>query len=287
MAEMDPCSVHSLVTDPPYGPEFSVEELDEARDDLTHRHSQFSRSGAGLPRYGSWMPTSSEASAAKMLKARVELQKWHEEWLRHGYRVLRPGGWLLAFAAPPVYHRLAVAAEDTGFEIRGMVTWLCGQGWPKSKASLRPSIEPILLARKPFSEYGISANVERWGVGDIDHAFAKAEIGRTAADALISDEIAHELGDKRAYFYAPKVSKAERAGSSHPTQKPVQVFKYIYSLVARRGQVVLDPFCGSGSSGVAAAQLGLHWIGHELNPAYVVETQARLSLQEQKGLDRG
>ncbi len=47
-------------------------------------------------------------------------------------RILKPGGYLAAFAAPRNYHRLAVAIEDAGFEIRDQIDWLFGQGFPKS-----------------------------------------------------------------------------------------------------------------------------------------------------------
>lgn len=47
------------------------------------------------------------------------------------YRVLKPGGYLLAFSATRTYHRMAVAIEDAGFEIRDQIMWLYGSGMPK------------------------------------------------------------------------------------------------------------------------------------------------------------
>ena len=51
---------------------------------------------------------------------------------RQVLRVLKPGGHLLAFGAPRTYHRMAVAVEDAGFEIRDSLMWLFGSGFPKS-----------------------------------------------------------------------------------------------------------------------------------------------------------
>ena len=48
------------------------------------------------------------------------------------YRVLKPGAHVLSFAAPRNYHRMAVAIEDSGFEIRDQIMWLYGSGFPKS-----------------------------------------------------------------------------------------------------------------------------------------------------------
>ena len=103
-------------------------------------------------------------------------------------RVLKPGGHLLAFGAPRTYHRMAVAIEDAGFEIRDSLMWLFGSGFPKSHdigkaidkaagaeaaewdgwgTALKPAHEPIVLARKPLAGT-IANNVQTWGVGGIN-----------------------------------------------------------------------------------------------------------------------
>ena len=64
-------------------------------------------------------------------------------------RVLKPGGYLLAFAGTRTQHRMACRIEDTGFEIRDMIAWVYGQGFPKHQSALKPALEPITLARKP------------------------------------------------------------------------------------------------------------------------------------------
>ena len=55
-----------------------------------------------------------------------------EEWARECLRVLKPGGHIIAFGGSRTWHRLAVAIEDAGFEIRDGVLWLYGSGFPKS-----------------------------------------------------------------------------------------------------------------------------------------------------------
>ncbi len=63
----------------------------------------------------------------------------------------------------------------------------------------------------------------------------------------------------------------------HPNEKPVALLKNILSVVGREGDRVLDPFCGSGSTGVAAVQLGMSFVGIELDPEFVAMTERRLS----------
>lgn len=72
-------------------------------------------------------------------------------------RVLKPGGHLLAFAGTRTQHRMAVRIEDAGFEIRDMIAWVYGSGFPKSHngpwggTALKPALEPITVARKPLA----------------------------------------------------------------------------------------------------------------------------------------
>lgn len=92
-------------------------------------------------------------------------------------RVLKPGGHLLAFAGTRTQHRMAVRIEDAGFEIRDMIAWVYGSGFPKSHnlggshegwgTALKPALEPITVARKPFSST-VAANVIVHGTGALN-----------------------------------------------------------------------------------------------------------------------
>jgi site-specific DNA-methyltransferase (adenine-specific) len=92
-------------------------------------------------------------------------------------RVLKPGGHLLAFAGTRTQHRMAVRIEDAGFEIRDMIAWVYGSGFPKSHnlkgewqawgTALKPALEPITVARKPLIGT-VAANVLEHGTGAIN-----------------------------------------------------------------------------------------------------------------------
>jgi DNA modification methylase len=121
-------------------------------------------------------------------------QKWDNSGIAYNVdfwseclRVLKPGGHLLSFSASRTYHRIAVAIEDAGFEIRDSLHWIYGSGFPKSISlgtrfdegtemhekwkgwgtTLKPAHEPIVMARKPIS-VPVYKNVEKWGVGAIN-----------------------------------------------------------------------------------------------------------------------
>jgi len=84
-------------------------------------------------------------------------------------RVLKPGGYLLAFAGTRTQHRMAVRIEDAGFEIRDMIAWVYGSGYPKHRSSLKPALEPITMARKP-AERATLLNIDACRVASHDGA---------------------------------------------------------------------------------------------------------------------
>jgi len=133
LRDLPDCSVDACVTDPPYGLSFMGKAWDY-----------------DVPQVDVW---------------------------REVLRVLKPGGHLLAFAGTKTQHRMAVQIEDAGFEIRDMIAWVYGSGFPKSRnldgdwqgwgTALKPALEPITVARKPFKGT-VAANVLEHGTGAIN-----------------------------------------------------------------------------------------------------------------------
>lgn len=94
-------------------------------------------------------------------------QRWNREWVAACYRVLKPGGHILAFGGSRTWHRLAVAIEDGGFEMRDSIAWLYGSGFPKHRAALKPAFEPIVMGRKPFKG-SLTTNEATHGTGALN-----------------------------------------------------------------------------------------------------------------------
>src|SRR6185369_13704389 len=76
-------------------------------------------------------------------------QAWSQQWAEAAYRVAKPSAYLLAFGGTRTVHRMTCALEDAGWIIRDMLVWAYASGFPKSKASLKPAWEPVVMARKP------------------------------------------------------------------------------------------------------------------------------------------
>lgn len=84
--------------------------------------------------------------------------------------------------------------------------------------------------------------------------------------------------DSRRLIYCAKASKADREeGNNHPTVKPTALMRYLCRLVTQPGGLILDPFCGSGSTGKAALLEGFRFVGIEREAAYREIAEARLS----------
>ena len=97
-----------------------------------------------------------------------------EEFWREALRVAKPGAYLLAFGGTRTFHRLTVAIENAGWEIRDAVCWLYGSGFPKSLnvgggwgTALKPAWEPVIMARKPLVGT-VAANLLLHGTGALN-----------------------------------------------------------------------------------------------------------------------
>ena len=78
------------------------------------------------------------------------------------------------------------------------------------------------------------------------------------------------LGGASRFYYCPKVSKKERGlGNNHPTVKPIDLMAYLIRLVTKKGGTVLDPFNGSGSTGLACVKEGMDYVGIDLSQDYI------------------
>ena len=234
-------------------------------------------------------------------------------------KVLKPGGHLLAFSGSRTYHRMAVAIEDAGFNIRDQIMWLYGSGFPKSHnlgdgwgTALKPAHEPIVLARKKIEgtnkqnreKYGTAGlNIDACRVGlsegddprlggkgtwktdkmakDVyDGGYTGVETGSSELGRFPANVMHNGLEEDWArYFYCPKTSKAEKGNNNiHPTVKPIKLMKYLCRLVTPKGGTVLDPFMGSGSTGIAAKDEGFEFIGIEREKEYFEIAEQRVSV---------
>ena len=89
-----------------------------------------------------------------------------------------------------------------------------------------------------------------------------------------------DSGGASRFFYSAKVSKKERNltnDNNHPTIKPISLMSYLVRLVTPKGGVVLDPFMGSGSTGISSQLEGFKFIGMEMDENYFKIAETRIN----------
>ena len=123
-----------------------------------------------------------------------------------------------------------------------------------------------------FPETGKSTG-GRCGDSNVFGGLKGQERGFTAGDPGFGDS-----GSAARFFYCAKASKADRAGSKHPTVKPIKLMQWLCRMVTPPGGRVLDPFAGSGTTGVAAIIEGFRPILIERETEYIADIKRRLSV---------
>jgi site-specific DNA-methyltransferase (adenine-specific) len=157
---------------------------------------------------------------------------------------------------------------------------------------LKPAYEPIILVQKPIEKgLNVAQNVIKYGTGALNLEqtripYAKGEgkvghhphpNGRVSANILRTDEF-DDGYDK--FFVVPKVRQKAEDFNNHPTLKPVDLMQHLVKLVSFEKQTILDPFMGSGSTGVACLALRRKFVGFELEKEYFEVCRKRLAMIE-------
>jgi DNA modification methylase len=270
-------SVDLILTDPPYFIDGMGDDWDrEALDARVRR-------GKGNSTVGS-LPVGQKFDPAQGRR----FQAFMTEISDVALRILKPGGFMVSFSQARLYHRMTVALEDAGFEIRDMLAWRRG-GQPKAFAmdhlvgrmglseaerhvvlsllggrktpQLAPDFEPMALAQKPKE----GTFVQNW----LAHSVGLVDTTQTLDGRFPGTIMA-----------VPKPGKGEKGDfNSHISVKPVRLLEHIIKLLTVPGAMVVDPFMGSGSTAVAAMRTGRRCVGFELDRAYLEIARRRIAEQ--------
>jgi len=126
----------SCVTDPPYKLAFMGKDWDKV--DKKYKEGKFipceTCEGEGTIFENGIALACQDClgSGVNIMPKSNPMQAFHLEWATELYRVMKPGAHILVFGGTRTYHRMACAVEDAGFEVRDMIEWFYGSGFPKS-----------------------------------------------------------------------------------------------------------------------------------------------------------
>jgi site-specific DNA-methyltransferase (adenine-specific) len=184
--------------------------------------------------------------------------EFNRTWLAACRRVLKPSGTIWVSGTLHVYLSVGMAMQQLGFRILNDIVWE------------KPAPPPNLGCRC----FTHSTEILLWAT--------KAEKGSKNRHTFNYDAMKEENGGKQMKnvwrFSTP--SADEKRYGKHPTQKPVALIARCLRASTNAGDLVLDPFAGSGSTGVAALALRRGFIGCEQDPDYAMLAARRLKVQE-------
>jgi adenine-specific DNA-methyltransferase len=147
---------------------------------------------------------------------------------------------------------LAPAFREVARVLKPNSSCISFYGWSKvhlfMEAWLAAGLYPVehLVFAKPYASSG------RYAQRTHECAYILAKGRPAPPQALLKDVLPWKYSGNRL----------------HPTQKPVEAMEALIAAFSRPGDIVLDPFMGSGTTGVAACKLGRHFLGIELDPGY-------------------
>ena len=189
---------------------------------------------------------------------------WHTRWLAAAQRALKPSGTIWVSGTQHVIYSLGWAMQTLGFHILNTVTWF------------KPNASPNLSCR--FFTH--STELVIWaapGRGKkLTHTFQYPRLRAANGDKQVRDAWEIEPDGEGALWDLPAASRGERREGSHPTQKPIALLDRIVTSSSSALDLVVDPFNGAGTSGVAALKHGRRYVGGDIDNAWLELTARRL-----------
>lgn len=184
--------------------------------------------------------------------------RFSREWLSAAQRLLKPNGTLWVIGSYHNIFRIGTILQDLGYWLLNDVIWLKTNPMPNFRGRRFTNAHETLIWAAP---------------------------SRKSAKITFNYEAMKSLNDDlqmRSDWLMPICSGNERlkgkdGASSHPTQKPEALIHRILAATTKPGDVVLDPFFGTGTTGAVAKRLGRHWIGIERDSHYAALAERRIA----------
>jgi modification methylase len=176
-------------------------------------------------------------------------------WLREARRILKPNGTLWVIGSYHNIFRVGAALQDAGYWILNDIIWRKANPMPNFRGTRFTNAHETLIwaSRSEDSRYTFNYRAMK----------------------ALNDDL-----QMRSDWTIPICAGAERAKTdgvkAHPTQKPEALLYRVLLACTNKGDVVLDPFFGTGTTGAVARRLGRHWIGIEREQRYVDVARARI-----------
>lgn len=238
------------------------EKIDERSVDLVFADPPYNLSGNGLSWKGNktggdWYMVNEEWDKMSV----PEYIQFTKEWVGACHRVLKSNGSIYISCTYHNFAEVMIVLKRLGFKINNIITW--------RKTNAMPN-----MTKRVFTH---SAEFVIWAVKGKNWIFNYEDLKEINPEKQKDGS----LKQMRDVWPLPLVQGKERLWGEdgralHPTQKPEEMLKRIIIASSNKGDLVLDPFLGSGTTAVVAKRLGRNWIGIEKNEEYVEAAKKRV-----------
>jgi len=208
----------------------------------------------------------------------AEYLDWTRQWVRACQRVLRADGLLYIFGQLGKREHVwlhVCSALTTEMQFHDMLIWDRAVGYNERSDSFTPQYEMILVLRpsagdKPY-----------FNKDAVRLPYTEETIQTYLRDKRYKDKAAREAHLRKGKYATnilriPSLKGISQEKVGHPSQKPIALIDALVSSGSREGDLVLDPFLGSGTTAVSCERLKRRWVGIESNPGYVKMARKRL-----------
>ena len=230
-----------------------VEILNQAREnsvDMIFADPPYCLSNGGITCHAGRMVS---VNKGKWDKSRgiVENHKFTLDWLKACQRVLKPNGTIWVSGTTHIIYSIGFAMQELGYKILNDIIWY--------KRNAPPN-----LSCRYFTH---STEIVLWA--------SKNEKSKHHFDYQVMKKMNQGKQMRNVWEISAPLTEEKKFGK-HPTQKPVELLKRIILASTKDGDLVLDPFCGSSTTGVAAVLLNRKYVGIDLEDEYLQLSKKRL-----------
>jgi site-specific DNA-methyltransferase (adenine-specific) len=179
-------------------------------------------------------------------------------WLAAVRRALKPGGTLWVSGTQHVIFSIGYAMQELGFHLLNTVTWYKPNASPNLACRFFTHSTELILWASPSRSRPLA------------HRFNYRSMKERNGGKQMRDlwQIPQPAGEQ-VVWSLPTPGPREKVHGRHPTQKPLALLERVLAASAAPGDLVLDPFAGSATTGVAALAAGCRFLGIERDPAFV------------------
>lgn len=174
-----------------------------------------------------------------------EKHKFNKKWIKECYRILKDNGTIWISGTLHNIYSIGMALEEEGFKIINNITWQKTNPPPNLACkTFTHSTETILWARKDLKNIKYTFNYE---------TMKKLNNNKQMKDVWTTS----------------LTKPSEKKQGKHPTQKPLEILDKIIIASTNKNDLILDPFCGSSTTGISAIRLNRKYIGIDKEKAYL------------------